>query len=211
MAHVLNYVSPSSGQAWSQWSDAILAFDIQNEPFQQAEDKASNNDPDDWLCGRAGNMKQILGGSAVKLATGGIGGDQSHGNNFMPKALYCDAIDIMSIHGYVGTAAFWTGFLPSNEASTAAQNKLLMVEEWGVSTDYQDGFDAQAAAITAQGIPFTYWQFTEYDATDCQGSCCNAGWDGFEVGLTSGKGNAKAAIQNADSAQAKQDWSAVIS
>ena len=211
MAHVLNYVSPSSGTPWGQWSDAILAFDVQNEPFQQAEDKASANDPDDWLCGRAGNMKTVMGSSGVKLATGGIGGDQSHGNNFMSKALYCDAIDIMSIHGYVGTADFWTSFLPSNEANSAAQGKLMMVEEWGVSTSDQDNFDAQAAAITAQGIPFTYWQFTEYDATDCSGSCCDGGWDGFEVGLTSGKGNAQAAIQAADSTGAKQDWSGLIS
>ena len=99
MAHVLNYKSPSSGNAWSQWSEAILAFDIQNEPFQQAEDQASDNDPNDWLCGRAGNMKPIINNSGVKLATGGIGGDQSHGNNLMPKAIECSAIDLVSVHG----------------------------------------------------------------------------------------------------------------
>ena len=98
MAHVLNYQSPSSGKDWSQWSDAILAFDIQNEPFQQAEGQASNNDPNDWLCGRAGNMKPIINGSGVTLATGGVGGDQSHGSNLMPKAIECSAIDLVSIH-----------------------------------------------------------------------------------------------------------------
>lgn len=32
-AAVLNYKSPSSGKIWSQWPEAILAFDIENEPM----------------------------------------------------------------------------------------------------------------------------------------------------------------------------------
>ena len=48
--HILNFVSPSSGKKWGQWKEAILAFDIENEPFQQAQSLASQNDPPDWLC-----------------------------------------------------------------------------------------------------------------------------------------------------------------
>ena len=47
--HILNFVSPSSGKKWGQWKEAILAFDIENEPFQQAQALASQNDPPDWL------------------------------------------------------------------------------------------------------------------------------------------------------------------
>ncbi|KAI9703504.1 MAG: hypothetical protein M1820_005808 [Bogoriella megaspora] len=211
MAHVLNYKSPSSGKAWSQWNDAILAFDIQNEPFQQAEDEASNNDPSDWLCGRAGNMKLIINGSGVKLATGGIGGDQSHGNNLMPKAIECSAIDLVSIHAYVGTANFWSSNLPNLESTAAFHNKLLYVEEWGVSTDYADDFNSQVAAINGAGVPWLYWQFTPGpDATqDCWTGCCT-GYDGFEIGLNSTKGNVEQALENAASANGAQDWSGKV-
>jgi mannan endo-1,4-beta-mannosidase len=30
---IVTYISPSSGLAWRAWSAAILAFDIENEPF----------------------------------------------------------------------------------------------------------------------------------------------------------------------------------
>lgn len=53
-----------------------------------------------------------------------------------------------------------------------------------------------------------YWQLIPGDdATEsCSNGCCT-GYDGFEVGLTSGKGNAKTAIAGANSATTKQDWS----
>ncbi|KAF2236156.1 glycoside hydrolase family 5 protein [Viridothelium virens] len=211
MAHVLNYKSRSSGKAWSQWGEAILAFDIQNEPFQQAEDQASNNDPNDWLCGRAGNMNALINNSGVKLATGGVGGDQSHGNNLMPKAIECSAIDLISIHGYVGTANFWSSNLPSMESTAASNNKLLYVEEWGVTTSDTDNFDSQASAINGAGIPFVYWEFTPGpDGTqNCWTGCCT-GYDGYEVGLNSTKGNVQQALQSAASRSAAQDWSGLI-
>ena len=48
-------------------SEVILAFDLQNEPMIASPGKAASNDPDDWLCGRAGNMKKILGASVCGL------------------------------------------------------------------------------------------------------------------------------------------------
>jgi len=76
MAAILNYVSPSSGKKWAEWWEAIMAFDIQNEPMIGSAGKLQNNDPDDWLCGRAGNMKKIIGNSGVRIATGGVGGSE---------------------------------------------------------------------------------------------------------------------------------------
>jgi mannan endo-1,4-beta-mannosidase len=76
MAAILNYVSPSSGKKWAEWWEAIMAFDIQNEPMIGSIGKLQNNDPDDWLCGRAGNMKKIIGNSGVRIATGGVGGSE---------------------------------------------------------------------------------------------------------------------------------------
>lgn len=42
----------------------------------------------------------------------------------------------------------------------------------------------------------------------CSNSCCK-GYDGFEIGFTSGKGNLRSAISSANSATTVQDWSFV--
>lgn len=47
------------------------------------------------------------------------------------------------------------------------------------------------------------------DGTEsCSSGCCT-GYDGFEVGLTSGKGNVQSAISAANAATTVQDWSFV--
>ncbi len=41
LAYILNYTSPNFGKKWSQLSEVILAFDIQNEPMIDAVNKNS--------------------------------------------------------------------------------------------------------------------------------------------------------------------------
>ncbi len=150
---ILTYVSPSHGIPWGAWSDAILAFDIENEPFQFTSDGA-NNDPSGWLCNRAKNFKTYITDPKIKVATGGIGGDASHNHNMLPATLACSYIDLMSVHAYVGDASSWGYDLPGYESSCAANNKLLYVEEWGVTTTYSSNFNQQSAAIDALGYPW---------------------------------------------------------
>ena len=156
------------------------------------------------------NMKDIVGSSGVKLATGGIGGDQSHGNNLMPKAVQCSAIDLLSIHGYVGTANFWTATLPGWASTAEGANKLLYVEEFGVATSDSDNFDAQTAAVNSARVPWVYWEITPgpdgTQTADCWTGCCT-GYDSFEVGFNSSKVNVKSSLGNAAKASAAQDWS----
>jgi mannan endo-1,4-beta-mannosidase len=150
---ILTYTSPSSGKMWGNWPEAILAFDLENEPFQFTNDGA-NNDPSNWLCGRAQNFRKNLQTTQIKVATGGIGGDQSHNFNMLSAALKCASIDLMSVHSYVGQASTWGSILPSFESQAAANNKLIYVEEWGVATSYPSNFNSQAAAINAQRYPW---------------------------------------------------------
>lgn len=63
MASILNYKTKAFGKAWKDLSEVIFAFDIQNEPMIASPGKAANNDPDDWLCGRTGNKKKLIGSS----------------------------------------------------------------------------------------------------------------------------------------------------
>ena len=155
IAHVLNYKSPNFGKSWSQLSEVIMAFDIQNEPLVASPGKLQANDPDDWLCGRAGNMKKIINNSGVKIATGGVGGSQyqNHEYNAISKVLYCSAVDILGVHGYMNTVGGWSPYIPSLEKTAAGQGKHLMIEEWGVTT-VNGQFDAQAANFNNNGIPW---------------------------------------------------------
>lgn len=138
-------------------SDTILAFDIENEPMIASPDILAANDPGNWLCGRATAMRSVLGSSAVKVATGGIGGSQYDGHeyNLLSAALKCDAIDIMSVHGYMTKASQWQEFFPSLATQGAAAGKLVMVEEWGVGTG--SGYDSpavQSQVFDAAGVPW---------------------------------------------------------
>lgn len=157
IAHILNYNSPNFKKPWSQLSEVILAFDIQNEPMINAVDKLKQNDPDDWICGRAGHMKDIINGSGVKVATGGIGGSEyccDHEFNIIDKALYCSAIDIISVHGYMNQASQWAYFIPKLEQQAAAQGKHLMIEEWGVAKDPSGQFNEQVKVFNDAGVPW---------------------------------------------------------
>jgi len=212
MAAILNYKSPNFGRPWSQMSDVILGFDIQNEPMIGSVDKLQQNDPDDWLCGRAGNMKKIIGNSGVKIATGGVGGSEyccDHEFNIIDKVLYCDAIDILSVHGYMSEGSQWAYFIPSLSDKAASQGKHLMIEEWGI----KDGmsFSDQVNVFNGAGVPWMYWEVTMSDQTQpCGTSSCCGGWDGFEIGITSGKGDVKDAVATANSVEGRQDWTGYV-
>jgi mannan endo-1,4-beta-mannosidase len=203
-------------------SEVILAFDIQNEPMIASPGKLVDNDPDDWLCGRAGNMKAILGSSTVKIATGGVGGSQYDGHeyNLLSKALYCSATDIMSVHGYMYQASNWGEFIPSLADQAAAQAKHLMIEEWGVGTSSSmDSIADQAAVFNDNGVPWLYWMIipgmSVDESCDGQGACCHKNMStdvtqDFEVGLNSGRADWGQLIGTADSTTGRQDWTGYV-
>ncbi|EKG10191.1 Glycoside hydrolase family 5 [Macrophomina phaseolina MS6] len=169
LSTVLNFESPNfGGRKWSQLDEVIVAFDLQNEPMINAVQLIQQNDPDDWLCGRAGVLKGLIGeDSGVKVATGGIGGSHyccDHQFNDLPKALHCDAIDIISVHGYMSKAADWAYFITGDASvvdavEAAGTGKKIMVEEWGVGADVIDGFDEQVAVFNNAGVPWVSQAF----------------------------------------------------
>lgn len=179
LSWILNYRSPSSGQLWKEWSDAIAGFDVENEPFQFANDLCKGDDQAGWLCGRAQHMRQELGSSAIKIGTGGIGGDDSKGCTMMQAALDCDAIDMISVHRYAGNEASgqnpdeWSNELKSYLGKT---EKLLYVEEFGSQTtqsDQSQEYPLQTSDINSVGVPFLYWQLLPKQQCqfDCGGDC----------------------------------------
>ncbi|KAI3396839.1 hypothetical protein diail_11610 [Diaporthe ilicicola] len=199
LSAILNYESPSfGGKKWSQLDEVILAFDIQNEPMIDATQLLEENDPDDWLCGRAGVLKGLISGSSgVKVATGGIGGSQyccGHEYNDLDKALHCEHIDIISVHGYMSKATDWAYFITGDasildKTGEAGTGQKVMVEEWGVSATSEDGFDKQVAVFNDAGVPWKlYWQVVPGKDQTQEGAPESCGYDGFEIGLNSSKG-----------------------
>lgn len=159
---ILSFKSPNFGhKKWSHLDSVILAFDLQNELMINALGLLSANDPTDWLCSQAGSMKALIPPSSnVKIATGGIGGSQyccDHEFNLLPKALQCDAIDIMSVHGYMSKASDWAYYITGDKSVLKAVNgtgKKVLIEEWGVSRSSVDGFEKQVAVFNGAGVPW---------------------------------------------------------
>lgn len=114
-----------------------MAIDIENEPFVQAVQFAAYNadQASQWLCNRAQKIKSVLDGSPIAIATGGIAGSlYANGNdhkylNWDNHYLQCSAIDIFSIHAYVG-ANEYDNALPQALSAVTGAGKLVMVEEW---------------------------------------------------------------------------------
>lgn len=225
LKHILNYQSPAFGKPWSQLSEAIFAFDIQNEPLIGSGDLLNasmfhgDTTAGNWLCGRASTIAGLTQGSGVRVATGGIGGSDyccNHEFNTLPAALQCSNVDIVSVHGYMSSSSQWAYFLPQRLVSMAqAAGKHLMVEEWGVTASPAGQFGSQVAVFNNQSgsaVPWMYWQVVPgCDATQsCSGACSDKssqGYDGYEIGVNSTKGNVQAAIQRANGLTSAQDWS----
>jgi mannan endo-1,4-beta-mannosidase len=140
--------------------EVILAFDLQDEPLVRQLDKLNDNDPDNWLCGRTGALRNALGSSNIKVATGGIGGSQyccDHEFNTLEKAIQCDAIDSLSVHRYMSKASDWAYYITGDKVlltAARAAGKNIMIEEWGVSTDVQDTFNTQVQVFNDAGVPW---------------------------------------------------------
>ena len=95
--HILNYVGKYSATAWKDYSDVIMAFDIENEPFAPKTAECEYSDASSWPCGRAQTMRTTLGtDSPIKISTGGLGGDFSHGCTFQAASMSCAEIDLVA-------------------------------------------------------------------------------------------------------------------
>ncbi|KAI0006472.1 glycoside hydrolase family 5 protein [Xylariaceae sp. FL0662B] len=214
--HILQYTGAYSGKVWKDWSDAILAFDLQNEPMSPDATVCQDGDKAGWLCGRAEHMRATLGASPIKIATGGIGGDISHGCTFIEAATQCDAIDLIAVHRYAGSQASnpgqWSG--AAQQWVDQSNGKLVLIEEWGVDTgtsDPQTELPAQGGDINAAGLPSLYWQFlprksarcADYDPSTDDGDHFGIFVEGEEVDIG-------AVVRQAAEADAVQDWSAVL-
>jgi mannan endo-1,4-beta-mannosidase len=218
LAHVLNYKGKSSGKVWKEYSEAIMGFDLQNEPMstKTAECLGTNPPGAAWPCGRAQYMRSVLGAdNPIKIITGGIGGDIVHGCTFMSTAVQCPEIDIVAIHRYAGNEAEnggdeWCASVPSYLSH--ANGKLVFVEEWGVK-QYDDAanivteYPAQAYDLDKCGIPWLYWEIVP--AETCPYNVQSDSIDSFSIFMGSDVDIADP-IKKAATTTARQNWTGIV-
>jgi mannan endo-1,4-beta-mannosidase len=117
-------------------------------------------------------------------------------------------------------ASQWSYFIPSLSDQAAAQNKHLMIEEWGVGTaSSMDSIADQAAVFNNNGVPWLYWQIIPGksidESCDAQDACCHQGLSSddtqdFEVGVGSSRADFGTLIKTADKTAGRQDWTGFV-
>ncbi|OJD39044.1 beta-mannanase [Diplodia corticola] len=176
---------------WGKPSPPPGAFNPCHD-FQTSHPSTADRPPEDWVCGRARAMKGLIGASRVEVATGGVGGQPV----------------LLRVHGYMGKAAGWAYFVTGDGSilkavEAADPGKKVMLEEWGVAEGSEDGFEAQVAVFNGAGL---YWQVVPGKDQTQDGAPLSCGYDGFEIGLNSTKGNVRAAVDEANPVSAAQNW-----
>ncbi|XXG96871.1 hypothetical protein Hte_003162 [Hypoxylon texense] len=213
--HILKYKGAHSGKVWKEWSDAIMAFDLQNEPMSPDTSVCKNDDPQGWLCGRAKHMRATLGAdNPIRIATGGVGGDISHGCAFARAATRCAEVDLVAVHRYGGRQASSPGQWSSGAGQWVDQagGKLVFVEEWGVDTgssDPETELPAQAGDLNKVGMPNLYWQFLPKQSGGCSYNPKSDSGDKFGI-FVEGDTDIASVVKGASSADAIQDWSKIM-
>lgn len=205
---IVNYKGKYSGKVWKDWHDVIMAFDLQNEPFASKTEECHYDTAQSWACGRANTLRSALGGNnPIKIATGGLGGDISHGCTFLSSAMSCDQIDMVAVHRYAGPESGnpkqWTNSYNSWLGQT--KGKLVYVEEWGVNTtkyNIQEEFRTNTQDMNAGGLPWLYWQILPEKK-------CNVG-DGDPFGFYVNTVDVASAVKGASNANSKQDWTGIV-
>ncbi|KAK8073127.1 hypothetical protein PG996_006475 [Apiospora saccharicola] len=211
LSYILNYKGASSGKVWKEWSDAIMGFDLQNEPFAANTSACTNNDAQNWACGRATHIRGELGAdNPILVASGGLGGDYSHGCTFMASAIACEALDAVAVHRYASVPGKWSA--SAADWVSQARGKLVFVEEWGIdASKYDQGatFPTEAADFNSVGLPALYWQFILPSVAQCPYTAAGDSGDHFGIVYDSGVDLA-GPMQQARKSKALQDWTAVV-
>ncbi|KAI9753776.1 MAG: hypothetical protein M4579_005010 [Chaenotheca gracillima] len=181
IAHVMKYKSPRFHKSWSQLSEAIMAFDLENEPLIQGI-RVLDTAGSSWACGRAKTFKKYIKDSPIAVSTGGIGGSSNifQDWNWRPFLFQCAEIDLIALHGYDGD---WDQWVDNATALATQYNKKVFVEEWGVVPAARANNLAWNFELFQKlGLSWVYWELVPgpIDGCGCSSDRSNAV---FEVQL----------------------------
>jgi mannan endo-1,4-beta-mannosidase len=183
----------------------------QNEPMTANITECTDGDQHDWICGRATHIRSELGAdNSIIVASGGIGGDYSHGCTFISKATECSALDAIAIHRYASVPGNWAS--SANSWASQANNKLIYVEEWGInaaSYDQSSAFPSEVENMNSVGLPSLYWEFILPSVSACPYTAAEDSGDQFGIVYNSGV-DISGPMHEATESTALQDWSSII-
>ena len=170
-----------------------------------------NGDPYGWACGRARQLRTLLGSNkATLVSTGGLGGDISHSCTFLPAVTKCDAVDAISIHRYASVPGRWSESLSG--WISQSNGKKVYIEEWGIDStryDQKSAFVSEVNNMNSVGLPSMYWQILPPATSSCPYNPSQDSGDPFGIFYNSGVDLASP-MKGSTNVQAAQDWAGSV-
>lgn len=96
---ILDYKGIYTQKVWKEFSDLIVGFDLQNEPFINKGDQCSmSREEVQWVCDRSTNLRRNLlpAGSPIRILSGGLGGDVDKGCGTPAIVQQCADLDVFA-------------------------------------------------------------------------------------------------------------------
>ncbi|KAJ3400734.1 hypothetical protein HDU80_006647 [Chytriomyces hyalinus] len=174
LAYIANYKSPTPGsKPWSQWSDGIYAFEIQNEAQADGSQNGQNppgtkykvdsngNGNPSWWCDRAKVLKNgALQGSSILLGTGG---GQDLASSLLAENFNCPYLDLIGVHHFSSSSDDVDAAL--GKAKTLIENgngdKTIILESFGKAGDQAAWIGQIAQVAHKHGISWLPWQVVD--------------------------------------------------
>lgn len=95
---ILDYKGRHTQRVWKEFSDLIVAFDLQNEPYVGMENCAAISEAEEnWVCARARFLRNTVlpPQSPIQISSGGLGGDVNKGCG-TPRITVCPELDLFA-------------------------------------------------------------------------------------------------------------------
>lgn len=154
LRHILNFQSPTFNVPWSQLSDAIFAFEIENEAMSFMSQVAPG-----WWCDRANVIRSVLGNSGIQISTGGGGNIATSAQS---QFFSCADIQIVALHDYNVTPSHVASGIDAVKGMALSSGKRLLYEEFGTRGDSkQSDLLAVTNTLISTGVPWMYWELTK--------------------------------------------------
>ncbi|KAK7680329.1 hypothetical protein QCA50_016569 [Cerrena zonata] len=150
---ILNFQSPNFGVPWHQLSDAIFAFEIQNEGMGHMNQVAPN-----WWCDRADTIRGVLGSSGIQISTGG-GTDLP--TSLQSQFFSCQNLQIIALHDYNLDTSYVASHVDAAKPLALQSGKRLLYEEFGANgSNKQSQIQSITNLLISTGVPWMYWEVT---------------------------------------------------
>ncbi|KAF8152990.1 glycoside hydrolase family 5 protein [Crassisporium funariophilum] len=154
LRHILNFKSPNFGVPWHQLSDAIFAFEIENEGMGHMNQVAPN-----WWCGRANTIRSVLGNTGIQISTGG-GTDLP--TSLQSQFYSCANIQIIALHDYNLDPSYVASHIDAAKPLAGSSGKRLLYEEFGaLGSNKQSQMQAVLKTLISTGVPWMFWELTK--------------------------------------------------